>query len=365
MPSKKQKEVFIMKRYLFVILTALILLCSSCREVYEPGYEAYPDRIVRIDGRLYYDSGHSAKSFEPRCGTYDGKVKRSVADGEIPSRDDTSNFQGEHGYQHFSETQKLVNINGNWVIFERYYDWGIDINVEKASPESITLSIVQSGGNVTGELSTGEWYDVEYHDGRQWRSVKSEAEGRDTVWHCIAYSIPKNGECILKADFTTLFGKLSDGGYRIAKKVQDLRSAGDYDEMTVYAYFTLQDTTVGEKITLAHFLGAEATKTKTVSLSCNSASVEADSEEFLKLADSIILTDIKNESMAKEEGDRIFLPDGIYITAGDITSCAFISDDCTVDRYSRYMSRLPVADYSISEADLERLYKFFEKLPKV
>ena len=88
--------------------------------------EKKPVRMFNVDGDLYYDSG-LVSEMTPRCGTMDGKLKKTVAETEIPLKSGESNFEIE-GYQNATSITKEVNVDGEWVIFKKYdlYDNKLD-----------------------------------------------------------------------------------------------------------------------------------------------------------------------------------------------------------------------------------------------
>lgn len=83
-------------------------------------------RMFNVDGDLYYDSGLVSEN-NPRCGTMDGELKRTVPAIEIPLKSDEANFEID-GYQNATSITKEVNIDGQWVIFKKYdlYDHTLD-----------------------------------------------------------------------------------------------------------------------------------------------------------------------------------------------------------------------------------------------
>lgn len=75
------------------------------------------DRIVMVNGKLYYDTGKES-TIDLRCGTMDGKITSNVENTKIPTIDNQSNFNGEYGYQYAVENTIEVFINDKWYIFE-------------------------------------------------------------------------------------------------------------------------------------------------------------------------------------------------------------------------------------------------------
>ena len=83
--------------------------------------EKKPVRMIRADGKLYYDSG-KVSDMTPRCGTMDGNLTKSADEYEIPQNDGECNFDNAAGYQHATETTKEIPIDGDWVIFKEIDD---------------------------------------------------------------------------------------------------------------------------------------------------------------------------------------------------------------------------------------------------
>ena len=79
-------------------------------------------RMFNLDGDLYYDSG-LVSEMTPRCGTMDGNLKKTVKENEIPLKSGEANFEVK-GYQHATSKTKEVNIDGDWVIFKKYDNYG-------------------------------------------------------------------------------------------------------------------------------------------------------------------------------------------------------------------------------------------------
>lgn len=79
--------------------------------------EKEPDRIIMVNGKLYYDTGKES-TIDLRCGTMDGKINSHVEKTKIPTIDNQSNFNGEYGYQYGMENTIEVFIDDKWYVFE-------------------------------------------------------------------------------------------------------------------------------------------------------------------------------------------------------------------------------------------------------
>lgn len=89
-------------------------------------------KIVKINGKLYYDTGKFSEN-TPRCGTMDGNITSTVAEGEIPTEDNQANFEGARGYQYAKENTIEIPTDEGWRIFEakEYSFCGIIKQIEK------------------------------------------------------------------------------------------------------------------------------------------------------------------------------------------------------------------------------------------
>lgn len=116
-------------------------------------------------------------------------------------------------------------------------DWGVSMDAKDVTPDGMTLVCSQSGGNPTGELSTGAWYEIERLTDGQWQQVPVYAE---VCWEDIAWIIPAEGSTEWQVSWAWIYGSLEPGDYRIAKEIMDFRQTGDYDTCRSYAYFTIE-----------------------------------------------------------------------------------------------------------------------------
>lgn len=126
-----------MKKLLTVLLLMLCLCVGGCKtnEVVlvddtQSAEVKAPLRMIKVDGRLYYDSGVKSE-LKSRCGTLDGRLKKVGAIDEIPKNDNECNFDGAAGYQHSTSISKEVQVDGRWVVFKLFDDAELDMNVYK------------------------------------------------------------------------------------------------------------------------------------------------------------------------------------------------------------------------------------------
>lgn len=138
-----------MKRILITSLILSCLLLSACNDSTSVGVIGGADgptsifvssengdtvkkplRMIKVDGKLYYDSG-KVSDMTPRCGTLDGELKQVGAEHEIPKNDNECNFEGAEGYQSATSITKEIPINGEWVIFKQFDDSELDMSIFK------------------------------------------------------------------------------------------------------------------------------------------------------------------------------------------------------------------------------------------
>lgn len=116
--------------------------------------------------------------------------------------------------------------------------WGVYLTPYDVTPQGMTVCIEQFGGNATGELQTGSWYELQYTTGEGWTPLEPIID--NGTWTALAYGIKNNDVTGLDINWQSLYGELPSGDYRLAKKIVDFRAAGDYDEKLYYVYFSIE-----------------------------------------------------------------------------------------------------------------------------
>ena len=113
---------------------------------------------------------------------------------------------------------------------------GLTMRVKDVTPTGCTLVFTQSGGNLTGELVTGEKFALFKRDAKGvWQDLFAD---RDVSWLAIGYPIAADGATELETDWGGAF-TLEAGQYRIGKEVLDSRGTGDFDTYSIYAEFMI------------------------------------------------------------------------------------------------------------------------------
>lgn len=120
------------------------------------------ERIVKIDGKLYYDTGKES-NIDARCGVMDGKIISNVSNGEIPTEDGQSNFEGQYDYQYGTNDTIEIKIDNKWYVFQ-----------EKAEAVSTSLTLDDEIKNDTIWCGTFQLI---------WNDLKNELAKQDIIFN--------------------------------------------------------------------------------------------------------------------------------------------------------------------------------------
>ena len=99
----------------------------------------------------------------------------------------------------------------------------------------LTLLCEQSGGAFEGELSVGAPYSLDMFNGAKWIVCDTLIPEEEIAWTMELYLIKEGGSAEWDVDWTSLYGELQPGGYRISKHFMD-----DASENIYFAYFTVE-----------------------------------------------------------------------------------------------------------------------------
>ncbi len=116
----------------------------------------------------------------------------------------------------------------------------------------------------------------------------------------------------------------------------------------------------GENISLVELIGVPKEKAEEVKIHYQRAVYDIDVNKFYKAIDDIVLTDIEDVSLAKQNGDTVSLPYGMYITVNGFDGYVFITDDCKVDKYGLHHSDIPNGEYTMKFIDRAKITALFE-----
>lgn len=207
---------------------------------YQAGFDKYTVEIP-ADGwqifRKITDPGFDGNKYK-YCVRLKGILPNAESESEIIV------FSNEKDLTFGEVVKSIFSSNSNDSIDMYYFfpdeenlSWGIGITAEKVSSTGCRLVISQEGGYPSGQLQTGDWYQLERLDG-EWKPVETVIS--DYGWNQPAYLIPENGKYETEVNWEWLYGKLPRGNYRLAKEIMDFRETGDFDKKVFYAYFEIE-----------------------------------------------------------------------------------------------------------------------------
>lgn len=121
-------------------------------------------------------------------------------------------------------------------------DFGITMSVENLTRTGMTLVVHQDGTPVVG-LITGTYYAIEKYGENGWEALPVP-EG--TAWSTIGLGVNQGGDSSFDCQWTSLYGELEDGLYRISKDFsgrfldsETLFPEPDYSTITCSVEFTI------------------------------------------------------------------------------------------------------------------------------
>lgn len=133
----------------------------------------------------------------------------------------------------------IGGVDGPTAIYVNEDKWGLTLYSDNVTNTRMTVKFRQFGGNPSGELKTGEWFELEKMEDDTWQIVSTNRL-INIVWNSVAYIIKTNDITELKVDWKWLYGELPAGSYRLSKKVMDYRAPGDFDEEIYQVHFTIE-----------------------------------------------------------------------------------------------------------------------------
>ncbi len=128
---------------------------------------------------------------------------------------------------------------------------------------------------------------------------------------------------------------------------------------------------LGKQISFAEFLGEDLEASMKIVFSFKDEQFEVDKDKFIKLANEIHITNVKNETVYDTNYDKVLFIRGVNsdsTTKG--RAYVAITPYGEVDRNSPAMSRMLVVDYKMEPEDIKKLYKLFpynlqDEIPEV
>ncbi|MCI8507828.1 MAG: hypothetical protein HFJ06_04600 [Lachnospiraceae bacterium] len=193
-------------------------------------------RMVCVDDKLFVET--SEISSMKRCGNMDFNFDTSVEQGE-PAENFQTNFGTGYGGQYSIRENRIeIKIDHEWHVFaynENNLE-GVSLKVTENNSHSITLEI---SNDTDLEVQYGDAYLLEVFDKdlKTWVSVPYILES--VAFHDIAYIVNKGETNSQSMDWTSIYGELEKGKYRIVKEVSDFRETGDYTVHTLTDEFEI------------------------------------------------------------------------------------------------------------------------------
>lgn len=114
-------------------------------------------------------------------------------------------------------------------------DFGLKLTAEDVTSKGLTLVCEQSGGTFEGELASTSEFSLDMFNGAKWIVVDTLIPENEIAWDQPLLLIQPEDSVSWDIDWTTLYGELKPGSYRISKWIMDGTS-----ENTYFAYFTVK-----------------------------------------------------------------------------------------------------------------------------
>ena len=118
--------------------------------------------------------------------------------------------------------------------------WGLSLTADNIEPTGCRLTYTQFGGAPTGSLQYGSEFHIERKVDSVWTEVPMLPSDDIRVWSLIAIEITPDSNRSVDLDWSSLYGTLPAGHYRIRKVIMDFRKTGDYDTCDYYAEFEVK-----------------------------------------------------------------------------------------------------------------------------
>lgn len=120
-------------------------------------------------------------------------------------------------------------------------DWGLTLSAKDVTSTGMTMVFTQSGGKVTGHLSTAVRYQLRMLTDYGWVNVEQVLPEEEVYWDLSARAIPLEGTVETQVDWEWLYGQLTPGSYRISQEIRDYRNDADYDETVMWLEFEIHE----------------------------------------------------------------------------------------------------------------------------
>lgn len=123
---------------------------------------------------------------------------------------------------------------------ENFPNWGLTLLVKDVTPSGLTLVCTQSGGEITGELITGESYYLMKVKNKKGKYLSNVRGGYDFDFNAVAYMIPLNTDTEFNVDWKQMYGELKPGTYRLVKEFTEYRENGNHNDADYWVEFVIE-----------------------------------------------------------------------------------------------------------------------------
>ena len=123
---------------------------------------------------------------------------------------------------------------------ENFPNWGLTLSVKDVTPSGLTLVCTQSGGEITGELITGESYCLMKVKNKKGKYLPNVRGGYDFDFNAVACMIPLNTDTEFNVDWKQMYGELKPGKYRLVKEFTEYRKNGNHNEADYWVEFVIE-----------------------------------------------------------------------------------------------------------------------------
>lgn len=185
-------------------------------------------------------------------------INTKPLDPSLKGEDSTSNQPSVAGPKETNESQgpgvltkkQLVGVSR--VPLMSVDDWGIKVSAKNITPTRATLVFEQQGGKQKGDLLTGAYYSLEKKENDVWQTVTPIIPEDQMAYQDIGLPVNTDQTTEFNVDWTSFYGSLGPGKYRIGKSVLDSRKPGDFTEKSYYAAFDLIEADESTQIHYEH-----------------------------------------------------------------------------------------------------------------
>ena len=241
-----------MKKWLLVLvaLTMLVgLVACNKKDAGEPdsltGQDYFNAKVTQVNDSFILAEVTENVSGAISVGTEVSISKKNISSEPYPELVVGDNirvvYAGEVLEKDPPGFQKIISVfklDENGVVDEGFPNWGLTLSVKDVTASGLTLVCTQSGGELTGELQTGNNYKLIVLKDGTWQDVPTIIE--DYGWDMMAYMVFKDDVTEFEYNWEWLYGKLPAGTYRMVKGFTEYRESGDYDNFAYWTEFEIK-----------------------------------------------------------------------------------------------------------------------------